>query len=80
MNKRDVSGVKSLVYVRCLLLIDIVIFRGFVIMYFLILGFLNLSFLQILLLPVGLSFLYGIKFCCLLHGFFSELDENLVVV
>ena len=53
------------------LLIDLVIFRGFVIMYFLILGFFNLSFLQ----TFNLS-----KFCCLLHGFFSELDENLVVV
>ena len=33
-----------------------------------------------LLLPVGVSFLYGIKSCRLLYRFFSELDENLVVV
>ena len=48
------------------LLIDLVIFRGFVIMYFLILGFLNLRFLQI--------FNFS-KFCCclLVFRFYMEL-------
>ena len=52
------------------LLIDLVIFSGYVIMYFLILGFLNLSFLQF--------FNFG-KFCCCLLVFRLYMELSFVV-